>query len=86
MSMKIIVSQQGKKILVEFRRGKAVDKYRIDKADDFLAAIDRFFRKRKIRTMGQMGPIRLIGPIGVLTERIIRAIMLGLRFDFDNEQ
>jgi len=36
--------------------------------------------------MGQMGPIRLIGPIGVLTERIIRAIMLGLRFDFDNEQ
>ena len=84
--MKIIVSKQGKKILVEFRRGKAVDKYRIDKADDFLAAIDRFFRKRKIRTMGQMGPIRLIGPIGVLTERIIRSIMFGLRFDFDNEQ
>ena len=91
--MKIIVSQQdlpagrhGKKLLISFISGKTVDKYKVDKADDFLAVLDRFFRKRKIRTMGQMGPIRLIGPIGVLTERIIRAIMLGLRFDFDNEQ
>ena len=91
--MKIIVSQQdlpagrhGKKLLISFISGKTVDKYKVDKADDFLAVLDRFFRKRKIRTIGRIGSVRLIGPIGVLTERIIRSIMFGLRFDFDNEQ
>ena len=91
--MKIIVSQQdlpagrhGKKLLISFISGKTVDKYKVDKADDFLAVLDRFFRKRRIKKIRRIGPVRLIGPMGMLTERIIRAIMLGLRFDFDNEQ
>ena len=78
--MKIIVSQKDKKILIEFRQGKVVDpstSLRINKAEDFLLAIDKFFRKRKIRQIGRIG---LIGPMSLLTERIIRAIVAGLRF------
>lgn len=84
--MRVIVSQQdlpagrhGKKILVTFKSGKIVDKYEVDKAEDFLVAIDRFIKKYKIRPIGQIGPIKYIEPIGELTERVIRAIIAGLR-------
>jgi len=78
--MKIIVSQQDKKLLITFKSGKLVDKYRIDKADDFLVTVDKFLRKRRIKSIGRIGQISLIGPMGLLTERIIRAIIVGLRF------
>ena len=92
--MKIIVSQQGKKIIITFKNGKVVDKYRVDKAEEFLLALDKFFRRRNIRPISHIGQIGHISPIrhmgkigriefentGVLTERVIRSIMLGLRF------
>ena len=83
--MKIIISQQNKKILITLKSGKIVDKYLLDKAEEFLTVIDKFFRKcriRKIRRIGQIGPIGHIEfeNTGVLTERIIRSIIAGLRF------
>jgi len=78
--MKVIISQQNKKLLITFKSGKLVDKYRIDKADDFLVTVDKFLRKRRIKSIGRIGQISLIGPMGLLTERIIRAIIVGLRF------
>ena len=83
--MKIIISQQNKKILITLKSGKIVDKYLLDKAEEFLLALDKFFRKcriRKIRRIGQIGPIGHIEfeNTGVLTERIIRSIIAGLRF------
>ena len=78
--MKVIISQQNKKLLITFKSGKLVDKYRIDKADDFLVTVDKSLRKRRIKSIGRIGQISLIGPMGLLTERIIRAIIVGLRF------
>lgn len=86
--MKIIVSQQNKKILVTFESGRVIDpsiSLRINKAEGFLVALDSFFKKRRIkfiRPIGQIGSIRHIEfkNIGVLTERIIRATIAGLRF------
>lgn len=83
--MKIIVSQQDKKILITFESGKLVDKFVVDKAEGFINVIDKFFRKRRIKSIGQIRPIRQIGHIrfentGILTERIIKAIIAGLRF------
>lgn len=77
--MKIIVSQNNKKIIIAFKSGKVVDNYVIDKADEFLLALDRFLKKRKIRPIGHIGHIKFENT-GVLTERIIRAIIVGLRF------
>lgn len=77
--LKIKIIQKDKKILVTFESGKSVDNYVIDKAEDFLSALDRFIRKRKIGPIGQIGPIEFVNT-GLLTERIIRAIIIGLRF------
>ena len=87
--MKIIISQQHKKLLIEFYSdaptrsvgGRSPDlSVGVDKADGFINALDRFSKKHKIKSIGQIGSIRRIGPMGVLTERIIRAIIAGLSF------
>lgn len=89
--MRIIVSQQNKKLSVKFFQGKVVDNYAIDKAEEFLVAVDKFLKKSKISPTSSIRPISHIGPIGrigriefentgMLTERIIRAIIMGLRF------
>ena len=85
--MKIIVSQQDKKILIEFYDGSGVDpstSLRINKSEDFLLVLDKFLNKSRIRPIGRIGPI---GPIkikfqntSILTERVIRAIIAGLKF------
>ncbi len=88
---KIIVSQTDKKIFVIFEHGKIVDKYAIDKAEDFLAYVDKFLMKYyTIKDSGfsaQGGPasgwknVKLeFHNTGILTERVIRAIMLGFCF------
>ena len=78
--MKIDISQQNKKISIEFQQGNIVGKYKIDKADYFLAAIDRFINKRKVDiTVLKKADLNFVGT-GILTERIIRAIMKGLNF------
>ena len=81
--MKIKIIQKDKKLLVTFESGKLVDKFTIAKAEDFLGVVDRFIKKRKISLIsliGQIGHIEFKNT-GILTERVIRAIMLGLCFD-----
>ena len=78
--MRIIVSQNDKRLDIEFHQGKFVDKFVIGKADDFLGALDRFIRKRRIRIESlQKAGLKFVN-VGVLTERVIRAIISGLRF------
>lgn len=93
--MKIIISQQDKKLSIEFCQGKfaapqlrgeprpeksgRVDKFVIDKADEFLMCVDKFFKKRD-NAIKAISKARLeFVNVGVLTERIIRAIIAGLR-------
>lgn len=78
--MKIIVSQQDKKILIEFHHGKIVDNYSVDKADEFINILDRFIRKRKISFALLKKAVLEFVNTGVLTERVIRSIIIGLRF------
>jgi len=80
--LKIKIIQKDKKLLVTFESGKLVDKFTIAKAEDFLGVVDRFIKKRKISLIsliGQIGHIEFKNT-GILTERVIRAIMLGLCF------
>ena len=78
--MKIVVSQRGKEIAVEFHHSEFVDKHSISKAEDFLLAIDRFIKKRKIDLVSLRKAGLKFENTGLLTERVIRAIMLGLCF------
>ncbi len=82
--MKIIVSQQNKKLLINFKSGKLVDNYAIDKADGFLNVLDRFIKKRKMKLVVLKKADLEFVNVGMLTERVIRAIMLGLRFYFNS--
>lgn len=78
--MKITVSQQDKKILINFRSGKIVDNYAVDKAENFLIAIDKFIKRRKMNIAFLKKSKLEFHNTGILTERVIRATMLGLRF------
>ena len=79
--MKIIVSQRDKKILITFEIGKVVDKCSIDRAEDFLTAVDKFLKKPIIGLEDFAKNARLeFVNVSLLTERIIRSIILGLRF------
>ncbi len=78
--MKIIVSQQNKKLLIEFHHNEVVFKRSISKAEDFLLAIDRFIKKRKIKIESLKKAGLRFENTGLLTERIIRSIILGLKF------
>lgn len=79
--MKILISQQqNKKLLIEFHHGKFVNKYLIGKSDDFLPAVDRFF-KISDNPRNDISDAELdFANVGMLTERIVRAIIIGLRF------
>jgi len=78
--MEIIISNQDKKILVDFCQSKLVDKFVIDKSDSFLSVLDRFFKKRKMKiAVFQKADLKFVN-VSILTERIIRAIIAGLRF------
>jgi len=80
--VKIIVSQQGGKINITFKGKNLEESFVVAQAEDFLACVDKLIRKRRISPTGL---IRHIGHIefyntGLLTERIIRSIILGLCF------
>ncbi len=77
--MRIIISQQDKKLIIEFQAGKLIDKYAVDNAEDFLACVDKFVRKRKISIISPIGHIEFKNT-GILTERVTRAIIYGLGF------
>ncbi|MBI2635250.1 MAG: hypothetical protein HYW79_01770 [Parcubacteria group bacterium] len=79
--MKIIISQHGKKLLVSFKHNNAVDRYVIDKADDFLICVDKFLTRYYTGSIGDLKNVKLeFKDTGILTERIIRAIVKGLEF------
>ena len=95
--MNIVVSQKDKKLLIEFysdaplRAGRSPDfSVGVDKADEFLASLDRFLKKRKmdIKVLSPFGRSPVGGKkaglefvnVSILTERIIRAIIVGLHF------
>jgi len=80
--MKVIVSQENKKILIEFCHGKIVDSYSIDKTEEFLVCIDNLLKKRHTVKISDFRDARLEfeGKVGMLTERVVRAIILGLSF------
>ncbi len=80
--MRIIVSQQGKKLSVVFENGKVVDKYTIDKAEEFLVCVDKLLKKHHTVKISDFRDVKLEfeGRVGMLTERVVRAIMLGLCF------
>jgi len=79
--LKIKIIQKDKKLLVTFESGKLVDKFTIAKAEDFLGVVDRFIKKRKIDLVSLRKADLKFENTGILTERVIRAIMLGLCFD-----
>ena len=85
--MKIIVSQQDNKLSIEFQAGKLIDKYVVDKAEDFLVCVDKLIRKRRISPIGLIGQTGYVEfhNTGVLTERVARAIIGGLSF-FHNKK
>jgi len=79
--MKItIFQQQDKKISVNFIHKGIVDKFVIDKAEEFLVCVDRFIKKRKIDLVSLRKASLRFENTGLLTERVIRSIILGLRF------
>lgn len=79
--MRIFINQIKNKINIEFQNGDVtVYKCQLDKAEEFLMAVDRFIKKRKIGIESlQKASLRFAGT-GVLTERIVRSIMAGLSF------
>jgi len=79
--LKIKIIQKDKKLLVTFESGKLVDKFTIAKAEDFLGVVDRFIKKRKIDLVSLRKADLKFENTGILTERVTRAIMLGLCFD-----
>lgn len=80
--MKIIVSQQDKKILITFKDKKLEESFIVDKADEFLVCVDKFLKKHYITKLEDF--VKNAGlefyNTGMLTERIIRAIVKGLSF------
>lgn len=78
--MKIIVSQQDKKLTAEFYHDKVIYKCAFAKAEDFLACIDKFLKKRHNSKTSWKSVELEFHNSGILTERVIRAIMLGLCF------
>ena len=79
--MKILVNQTKNKINIEFQNGNAaVYKCAIAKAEGFLDVLDRFIKKRKIELVSLRRARLEFRNVGLLTERTIRAIMLGLGF------
>ena len=78
--MRITVFQQDKKILIEFNDKNLKEVFIVDKADEFLACIDKFVKKSKINLKSLKKANLVFDSVGLLTERTIRAIMLGLSF------
>ncbi len=96
--MRIVINQSKNNIGIEFRQEKTVDtstwlsvnperirridKFSVDKADDFLVCVDKILKRRHIglRYFVKNAKLEFLNS-SMLTERIIRAIMLGLSFN-----
>ncbi len=80
--MKIVISQKEKKIEIIFNQNKTVDSFVVDKAEEFLVCVDKFLKKHHTVKISDFKDAKLEfeGRVGMLTERVVRAIMLGLCF------
>ena len=92
--MKITVSQQNKKINIIFKDKNLEKNFIVTKSDEFLECVSMLVKKNKINLkafksvqlefpahyMGEARPQSGRQNTGLLTERIIRVIILGLSF------
>ncbi|MDO8664283.1 MAG: hypothetical protein Q7K44_01905 [Candidatus Liptonbacteria bacterium] len=78
--MRITVSQQNKKILIKFSDKKLEESFIVDKSDKFLKCVDALVKKNKMKTETLRNARLEFENTGLLTERIIRVIILGLSF------
>lgn len=78
--MKIIIFQQGKEVRVEFHYDGKIETYNLERAEDFLVAIDKFIKKRHTGLDILKNADLEFTDTGLLTERIVRSIMTGLQF------
>ena len=79
--MKITVSQQNKKTSVNFIHKDIGDKFVIDKVEEFLLCVDKLLKKHHTVKISNFGDAKLeFHNTGMLTERVVRVIMLGLCF------
>ncbi|MFH1392816.1 MAG: hypothetical protein ABIG73_00290 [Patescibacteria group bacterium] len=78
--MKIIVSQENKKISIKFCHGKVVDGFVVSKSDEFLNCVDKLLPPYGWPPVGWEKARLEFKNTGLLTERIIRVIILGLSF------
>ena len=79
--MMVIVSQQDKKIEITFKDKKLEKSFVIDKAEEFLVCVDKLLKKRHTVKVSNFRHVKLVfHNTGLLTERVVRATMLGLRF------
>lgn len=80
--MKIIVSQQqNKRIKITFQQSDIVDSYEVDKAEEFLVCVDKLLKKRHTIKVSDFRDAELeFHNTGILTERVIKSIILGLSF------
>ncbi|MBU2081991.1 hypothetical protein KKH14_01015 [Patescibacteria group bacterium] len=74
--MKIIISQLDKKISITFKDKKLEKSFIVDKSDEFLNCVD----KLKLPAENWKNTRLKFDGAGLLTERIIRVIILGLSF------
>lgn len=78
--MRIIVSQKEKKIMIIFKDKNLEKSFIVDKSDEFLECVDKLLPHRG-RSPAVWKNARLeFRNTGLLTERIIRVIILGLSF------
>ena len=79
--MKIIVSQQDKKINISFKDKKMEESFVVAKADEFLICVDKLLKKHHTVKISGFRDAKLeFHNSGLLTERVIRSIILGLSF------
>ena len=76
--MKITIAKQDKKILIKFKDKNLEKSFIVDKSDEFLSCIDVLVKKNKIKLETLRNARVEFENAGLLTERIIRVIILGL--------
>ena len=74
--MKITVSQESNKIRITFRNKNLKNSFVVAKSDEFLECVD----KLKLPAENWKNTRLKFDGAGLLTERIIRVIILGLSF------
>ncbi len=79
--MRITVSQKEKNLEIVFSDKKLEKSFAIDKADEFLECVDKLAGKNRMELKALQNVRLEFCDVGLLTERIVRVIMLGLSFN-----